>query len=171
MSDPQTTYAHDIRASVPRRFVCGFCFDSPVGNVALIVKNRPEAQAGSLNGLGGLILPGETPRSAMARKFQQEGGIFVSPEDWSCFHTERYVISKDVVYFMVAKSSLFHLIQTKTDEHVVLTDASRVGAPSGTSWGQPVFDERYIPPMYNLSYLIPMAMSWLMRPKDRYFES
>lgn len=146
----------------PRRFVCGFLFDSPIGNVALTVKNRPDIQRGQLNGLGGLIRQDETPRAAMARKFQQEGGVFVNPEDWSCFHMERYTISKDVVYFMVAKSPLFHLVQTKTDEQVILMDRF-------------AFDLEHLDnsprPMYNLCYLVPMAASWLLRPQDRYFES
>lgn len=148
--------------SLPRRFVCGFLFDSPVGNVALIEKNRPAAQKGYLNGLGGIIQQNETPRTAMSRKFLHEGGVLVPSEDWTCFHIERYAKSGDVVYFMTAKSSLFHLVATKTDERVVLTDATRV-------WDEHLDNSPR--PMYNLCYLIPMAIVWLTRPEDRFFEN
>lgn len=42
--------------------------------VLLIRKNRPDWQAGKLNGIGGHIEPGETPEQAMVREFREEAG-------------------------------------------------------------------------------------------------
>jgi 8-oxo-dGTP diphosphatase len=62
------------------RFVLGFCFDFGYHNVLLIEKSRPTWQAGKLNGIGGKIEEGESPRVAMAREFQEEtGGMVASP--------------------------------------------------------------------------------------------
>lgn len=150
------------------RYVCGFVFDSPVGNVALIQKNRgPEdvLMAGHLNGLGGKLAFGETPRGAMSRTFRKEGGVHIPAEEWSCFHTERFIKTGNVVYYMTAKSMLFHTISTQTDERVILLPEY------GAQLAQVVVEDETIPTLYNLAYLIPMAQSWLRRPDDRYFES
>ncbi len=41
-------------------YVLGFAFDEDYEWVALIKKNRPQWQAGKLNGVGGKIEPNET---------------------------------------------------------------------------------------------------------------
>lgn len=63
-------------------YVCGFLFGDR-GRVALIHKARPAWQRGRLNGVGGKIEPGETPRQAMAREFREETGYFTFESDWS----------------------------------------------------------------------------------------
>lgn len=55
----------------------GFFFDPSRTRVWLIRKNRPEWQAGRLNGIGGKIELGETPHAAMAREFEEEAGLRV----------------------------------------------------------------------------------------------
>lgn len=72
-----------------KRYVVGFLFwggDQMFGDqVALIRKNRPEWQAGKLNGIGGKIEPGEKPLEAMVREFREETGEIVT--DWRHFAT------------------------------------------------------------------------------------
>jgi 8-oxo-dGTP pyrophosphatase MutT (NUDIX family) len=67
-----------------KAYSCGFAFDGDgtesTGRVLLIEKRRPTWQAGSLNGLGGHIEPGETPLEAMIREMQEEAGLDVL--DW-----------------------------------------------------------------------------------------
>lgn len=54
-------------------------------DVALIRKDRPEWQAGFLNGIGGKLEPGETPHDAMIRECHEEAGRFIGP--WEHFLT------------------------------------------------------------------------------------
>jgi 8-oxo-dGTP diphosphatase len=61
-------------------YVCGFLFSPDGKKVVLIKKNRPENQAGKLNGIGGKIEPGETPEQAMIREFNEEAGIYI--DEW-----------------------------------------------------------------------------------------
>lgn len=53
--------------------------------VALIRKDRPEWQAGFLNGIGGKLEKGETPLEAMIRECKEEAGRYVGP--WEHFLT------------------------------------------------------------------------------------
>ena len=50
-------------------------------DVALIRKDRPQWQAGFLNGIGGKLEPNEVPHDAMVREFHEEAGRFVGPWD------------------------------------------------------------------------------------------
>ena len=58
-----------------KRYVCSFLFSLDRRRVLLIRKNRPAWQAGKLNGIGGKIEPGETPREAARREFREETGL------------------------------------------------------------------------------------------------
>ncbi|HYE21545.1 MAG TPA: NUDIX domain-containing protein [Tepidisphaeraceae bacterium] len=58
-----------------RLYVCSFAFPPGRDRVLLIRKNRPAWQAGKLNGVGGKIEPGETPRQAARREFEEETGL------------------------------------------------------------------------------------------------
>lgn len=63
-------------------YVLGFVFDIENPNlVALIRKDRPEWQAGLLNGVGGKVEEGETPAFAMFREALEE--ISLCEEDWT----------------------------------------------------------------------------------------
>ena len=68
------------------RYVLGFIFgedDDSEKYVLLIRKNRPEWQRGKLNGIGGHIKEGETPRQAMMREAREETTIKTVPAEWS----------------------------------------------------------------------------------------
>lgn len=53
--------------------------------VVLVRKNRPEWQAGLLNGVGGHIEEGEDPHTCMVREFYEETGVQIGP--WEHFLT------------------------------------------------------------------------------------
>lgn len=58
-----------------KRYVCSFAFSLDRSQVLLIRKNRPAWQAGKLNGVGGKIEAGETPREAARREFAEETSL------------------------------------------------------------------------------------------------
>lgn len=69
-----------------KRYVLGFAFDSARQHVLLIEKNRPEWQAGRLNGVGGKIEPEDRNAfAAMAREFSEETGLNTTAEAWYRF--------------------------------------------------------------------------------------
>lgn len=57
-----------------KTYVLGFCFNAALNKVVLIRKNRPQWQAGKLNGVGGHVEPWELPLGAMVREFREESG-------------------------------------------------------------------------------------------------
>ena len=57
-----------------KKYVVGFLIDID-WNVVLIRKNKPDWQAGKLNGVGGHIEEGELPEMAMTREFSEEAGV------------------------------------------------------------------------------------------------
>lgn len=91
-------------------YVVGFLFDKQ-GNVALILKNRPDWQQGRLNGVGGRIEPGETPEEAMVREFREEAGATVTWRRFCRVYGEDY----EVFYFSSQDPAA---IRTMTDEQV-----------------------------------------------------
>lgn len=129
----------------PVDYVVGFAFDPSMDRVALIRKNRPEWQAGLLNGIGGKIERvngggriAEAPVAAMIREFKEEAGIVL--HGW---------IDAGIVYgegwkmhvFWAWTDQLDNLMST-TDEKVEIHDTKNL--PSDM-----------VP---NLSWLIPLCM-------------
>ena len=73
-------------------YVCGFIFCN--NHVLLLKKNRPDWQAGKLNGIGGKIEKDELPIDAMEREFKEEvldpTGLDISIHPWHLFCTWDY---------------------------------------------------------------------------------
>lgn len=65
------------------KYCLGFVFNVEKTHVLLIRKNRPEWQAGNLNGIGGKVEPGETYLEAMVRETEEETGLVI--EHWTAF--------------------------------------------------------------------------------------
>lgn len=71
-----------------KEYVVGFAFRDNFQEVLLLLKDRPEWQAGNFNGVGGKIKIGkETPSEAMSREFKEEVGVFVPTNHWFHFCT------------------------------------------------------------------------------------
>lgn len=71
-------------------YVLGFLFNRDMTEVALILKTKPEWQAGKLNGIGGKVELGELPHYAMAREFYEETGLCTDPAAWArCLTMQR----------------------------------------------------------------------------------
>lgn len=68
-----------------KEYVAGFLFNDTGYQVALILKNRPDWQAGKFNAIGGRVEIDETDLDAMRREFKEETGLDV--QDWHEFAT------------------------------------------------------------------------------------
>jgi 8-oxo-dGTP diphosphatase len=121
-------------------YVVGFAFDTR-GRVALIRKNRPAWQAGRLNGIGGHVEPGEAPRDAMTREFQEETGTRL--DGWERFAVMAFPGA--IIYFYRLRN--LHPIRLDglrsiTDEEVCIWDH------------RGLYSTDVIP---NLTWLVPLA--------------
>jgi 8-oxo-dGTP diphosphatase len=120
-------------------YCVGFMF-SEDGRILLVQKNRPQWQAGLLNGIGGKVEKGEVPMQAMVREFEEETGI--REEGWEYFAQLRGDDFVVVFYRVMVTNEVLDSARTMTDEHIVSMDIQAV-IPFGA-----------VP---NLAWLIPMA--------------
>lgn len=116
-----------------QKYVVGFMFDEKSFGVLLIEKQKPQWQAGKLNGVGGKIEKGENSFQAMRREFKEETGvdqfywqnvITMSGEDWEV-----------VVY--TCKSNSIHEAKTMEKEKVMyipLEDLTKYDVISNLDW-------------------------------------
>lgn len=136
-----------------KKYSVGFAFDRPEDlaygdlstSVGLILKNKPEWQAGHLNGIGGSIEEGETAHQAMVREFKEEAGLFVP--NWEPVT----VLGND--YFSL---SVFKSFNVPLHEMRSTSDEGDVGAY--------VVNEIPNNVLFNLHWLIPMALDPQMHP-------
>lgn len=163
------------------KMTVGLAFSADHNTVLMQLKNRPEDCAGFLNGPGGKQNVGESIVNCMVREFEEETGLKSTKDDWLYFHHERYVSGTDLYFYTTDHLNIF-LAQEKTDEGLVLastdevyrlvdlipTDARhmvkrnairKIGLPD-TCKGI----------MYNMAYLIPMALTYIRFPEHRYLE-
>ena len=127
----------------PRReYALGLLFSEDRSSVVLIRKNRPEWQAGLLNGVGGKVEAGETPLDALVREFREETGVRTSPDQWREFarmHGEDFVVH----CFMAFDTGAWAAARTVTDESIVTPTISCLSPHLCVS---------------NLTWLIPLAL-------------
>lgn len=124
-----------------KNYVAGFLFSQDRTKVALIKKNKPEWQAGKLNGIGGKVEHGENARDAMEREFKEETGIDISWIRWNCFAT----INGDdykCYFFRSFDDSVFD-VRSMEEEQVYVISVNELS------------NYPHIP---NLKWLIPLAL-------------
>lgn len=122
-----------------KEYVVGFMFGFDKEQVLLIRKNRPEWQAGKLNGIGGKVEKDELPYNAMMREFKEEAGV--ENTTWTYFALLDGPDYKVYVYSSCDPQAFDKAI-SKTDELVYRVDTNRLG-------------EYGVVP--NLHWLVPMA--------------
>lgn len=121
-------------------YVLGFLFSNDLESVVLILKKKPEWQAGLLNGVGGKIEPDETSEQAMRREFLEETGKDIHEANWrrfcnirgSEYHIDCYMAIGDVSQ-----------VRTTTSEYVVICNTK---------------DIHQLNVVTNLNWLIPLAL-------------
>lgn len=136
-----------------QEYCLGFAFDKTLMSVALIKKNRPEWQAGKLNGIGGHVEPGEAPLEAMRREYKEETGYKF--DDWKLFckyHGPDYIM-------WVYKAQIINLVSLEfmpqTDEPVGTYPVMILNTPGQDREGKYKLAWETIP---NLKWLIPLAL-------------
>jgi len=123
------------------QYTLAFIFSSDLQKVLLITKNRPEYQAGKLNGIGGKIEPGEEPLDGMIREVREETSLEIEAKDWQFTGSIEGLDWKVWTYTTVYSGELVDAISV-TDEAVVWYDVDRLPAHC----------------MANLFWLIPFAV-------------
>lgn len=117
-------------------YVAGLLFSDDGLNVTLMLKNRPEWQAGLYNAVGGKVEFLEAPEAAMKREFLEEAGVDI---DWDY----RFVLEGSdykVHWFSCHNTEAMRYLRTMTDEVVEVVEA----------YGMP---ENIVP---NLWWIVPM---------------
>ena len=146
------------------RYVTGLLFTPQLDQVLLQKKIKgPEGVAGKYNGHGGKIECNETPLAAIVRETIEETGLVISPKDWLLFHHFLRQDNNEVFFYMsiipdnqVVQQIEKELLELKSVEDVAL---SFIADNS--------LNNQHV---YNLSYLIPMALSYYKFPQFRYSE-
>lgn len=143
------------RTGLPKAaYVVGFLIDEQLHDVVLVRKNRPDWQAGRLNGVGGKvegILAGgpevlwETPYEAMRREFREETGVDL--DGWEHYATVTDAERDTVIHFfrLFADTATVSACTTTTDEAIEIHWIPRVLDGS----------QAILP---NLTWLLPLAL-------------
>lgn len=128
-------------------YVCGFVFDPDFKEVMLIRKNRPEWQAGKLNGVGGHVEDTDHDAAhAMSRECEEESGLYIPPSAW------RNAVR---AHFPSAQVDFFYAVhdptsgKSLTDETVMSISVKRLSTLERTSKETP---------LPNLQWLIPFCV-------------
>ncbi|RNJ49413.1 NUDIX hydrolase [Methylocystis hirsuta] len=120
-------------------YVCGFLFNDSGSHVVMIRKNRPEWQAGKINGIGGKVEGGELLAEAMVREGLEEAGV---EPGWQPFVKLRYP-NADVAFFAARDSEMFERASTKESEEIIKPEVAYLDK------------KQFASP--NIAFLIPMA--------------
>lgn len=129
-----------------KEYVVGFMFDDTGERITLIRKNRPEWQAGKLNGVGDKVEPNETPMAAMIREFREETGVETTSSDWTNF-TFMWGDAWEIAFYKGFNTKLLESTDTKTDEQIERRSVDRV-----------VFYDKGAEGINNLKWLVPLAL-------------
>lgn len=105
-----------------KHYVLAFMFSLDRKRVALIEKNRPEWQAGKINGIGGKVEQAEWAQDALAREFKEETGVETHGNHWEYF--AQMIFENDIlggkacVHCFSMFSELIDEVKTTEDEKV-----------------------------------------------------
>ena len=117
--------------------------------ILLIEKNKPDWQAGRLNGVGGHIEMGESPLTAMRREFKEEAGL-----DIQYWYKSAVMRGLNWIVHVFFAYGPVHQATSITDEEVFVVSVN------------------YLPNhvLPNLHWLIPLSFDKeVMKPVDIYF--
>lgn len=122
------------------RYVAGLMFSENLDKIVMILKNRPEWQAGLFNVVGGKIENQEDPATAMVRECLEETGVKTVEHDWHFFTSING--SWGTVTFFTIQSDRILEARTIEDEEIHIMDSKAL--PENI--------------VQNLRWIVPMAM-------------
>lgn len=132
--------------------VVGFLFLDHCRQVVLIRKDKPDWQAGRLNGVGGKVEPGENFMDAMPREWYEETGE--SRSQWE--HFAQLDIGRVTIHFFRAFDQT-SIAKTTEKEVIVRADVSTLrDSEMHCRYGDTMLR---LPVVTNLKWLIPLALS------------
>ena len=106
-----------------KRFVLGLAFDKARQKVVLIEKNRPDYQAGLLNGVGGKVEDvDQDALDAMRREFHEECGVETERTDWHEYACMKGAFGEVIVF--CAFNDIFLASTQQTDEDICILDVT-----------------------------------------------
>jgi len=125
-------------------YCLGFMFSFDRRSVLLIEKQRPDWQAGLLNGIGGRVEQAEHVDASMVREFREETGITTVEADWLRFAALR----QDEVFTVQCYLAMgdIYAAKTMTDERVLQVSLSDME------------DHATVP---NVRWLVPLARDFI----------
>lgn len=144
------------------KYVTGLIFNKALDEVLLLKKIKgPEGVSGKWNGPGGKIENNETPLEAICREMIEETGVVIPAKDWLMFHHFTRVDNNEVFFFMsvlpddqIYQQMEDELLELKSVDDIILSFL-----------GDNSLNNVHV---YNLAYLIPMALSYYKFPQFRY---
>lgn len=132
-------------------YVLGFLLRDNRTSVVLIRKDKPNWQAGLLNGVGGKIEPPESPLTAMIREFREETGVDTSKSGWQQF-CEMSGNDFAVYCFKALDSDAWARVASVTSEQVERVHPDQLGehdCVSNLHWLlEMAIDDNYGKPFY-----------------------
>lgn len=142
----------ELYASERPHYVVGFLFLDRKRQVVLIRKDKPEWQAGKLNGIGGKVEKGESAIDAMSREWKEETGEHRVM--WDEFLQIDFPLAR-VTFFRAFDSE--STAKTNEAEMVVRADVSTL--PFSLVACRFAGVTHHLPVIPNLRWIIPLALS------------
>lgn len=128
------------------KYVVGFAFSRNKTEVVLILKQKPDWQAGKLNGIGGKIEElDQSPHHAMSREFAEETGVKIPMILWHRFAVLKGIDYKAELHCFRLFTNRIYLCKSMEQEEIRRMSVD-------TLFNHPIIA------MNNLKVLIPMAL-------------
>lgn len=105
-----------------KEYTLAHIFDPSLSKVLLIHKNRPEWQAGKMNGIGGKLEVGETTFEGISREVWEETGLRIPITKWQ--HVIDLEAKDWVVHIFTTTYKDLSKAISKTDEEVEVCNVS-----------------------------------------------
>ena len=110
------------------KYVVGFAFSKDRNDIVLIKKNKPEWQAGMVNGIGGKIEDtDDRPVDAMRREFKEETGVDTLANKWKHYATLKVGDAVEVYCFVYFDNEIYNCRTIEKEEVFIIATDTALG--------------------------------------------